>query len=87
MTEKKGTDALHHIITSLFLCLSLSQVEEVDVLLGDRSKFDINGPYIGGVKCMKVRDQFDEEGIYTLAFNTKGNDQNPSVPLCVGQTL
>lgn len=63
------------MITSLLV--SLSQLEEIKMLCGDRKSFQMCGPSIGGKKCFVLKDEMDEDGMHVLNLKTtKDNDGN-----------
>ncbi|XP_071315461.1 profilin-1 [Trachinotus anak] len=62
-------------------------VEEIKKLLADRSGFAQCGPCISGVKCRMLRDNMDDEGIFTLNLKTASDAEGNTYSVSVGKTL
>ncbi|XP_051248591.1 profilin-1-like [Dicentrarchus labrax] len=60
--------------------------EEIKRLAGNRSSFRTDGPTIAGMKCMMLRDQMDEDQVFTLDLKTSKQDDGQAYSICVGKS-
>ncbi|AWO97462.1 Profilin isoform 2 [Scophthalmus maximus] len=61
--------------------------EEIKKLMSNRANFSKCGPFIAGKKCMMLRDDLDEEKMYTLQLRTSTDAEGNNYSVCVGKTL
>ncbi|KAF0028828.1 hypothetical protein F2P81_017933 [Scophthalmus maximus] len=64
-----------------------NQPEEIKKLMSNRANFSKCGPFIAGKKCMMLRDDLDEEKMYTLQLRTSTDAEGNNYSVCVGKTL
>ncbi|KAJ4919760.1 hypothetical protein JOQ06_024776 [Pogonophryne albipinna] len=62
------------------------QPEQVKMLIGDTSTFHQSGPVVAGMKCMLIRDQYDDPSSYCLQLKSKKDDDGNTFHICVGKT-
>ncbi|XP_023257787.1 profilin-1-like [Seriola lalandi dorsalis] len=61
-------------------------VEEIKRLAGKRSDFGQSGPLIGGVKCRMIRDNMDNDGMFSLDLKTAADASGNAFSVCVGKS-
>uniref|UniRef100_A0A8D2ZW48 Uncharacterized protein n=1 Tax=Scophthalmus maximus TaxID=52904 RepID=A0A8D2ZW48_SCOMX len=60
---------------------------KIKKLMSNRANFSKCGPFIAGKKCMMLRDDLDEEKMYTLQLRTSTDAEGNNYSVCVGKTL
>lgn len=60
------------------VCLCLSQREEIQRLCGDRTLLQSSGTTLGGIKCIIIRDNMDDDKEPTLHMQTKPDSDGNS---------
>lgn len=68
------------------LCSSLSQADEIDVVVGkDREAFFTSGLTLGKKKCSVIRDSLLVDGDWTMDIRTKSQGGEPTYNISVGK--
>ncbi|KAL3050808.1 profilin-1-like [Trematomus bernacchii] len=60
--------------------------EEVKKLIGDTSTFHQSGPVVAGMKCMMIRDQYEDPSSYCLQLKSRKDAEGNTFNICVGKT-
>ncbi|XP_069544039.1 profilin-1-like [Brachyistius frenatus] len=61
--------------------------EEIKKLVGDSSTFSQCGVHIGGIKCLLLRNQLEEEGSFCMQLKTVADADGKTHGMCVGKTF
>jgi len=72
------------IPTCLSLCLSVSQLDQIKILIGEASVMFCCGPMIGSRKCVLLNDSRQDDDQQCLHLKTSGGADPLSV--CVGKS-
>uniref|UniRef100_A0A3B4VNM2 Profilin n=1 Tax=Seriola dumerili TaxID=41447 RepID=A0A3B4VNM2_SERDU len=67
--------------------LASISVEEIKRLAGTRKDFGQSGPLIGGVKCRMIRDNMDNDGMFSLDLKTAADASGTAYNVCVALVI
>lgn len=74
------------VTVCLSACLSLPQAEEIRKLAGKRDTFGQCGPCVGGMKCRMLRDNMEDEKMYSLDLKSAADAEGNTYSVCVGKS-
>ncbi|XP_040886776.1 profilin-1 [Toxotes jaculatrix] len=60
--------------------------EEIKRLAGRRDDFGQSGPFIAGIKCRMIRDNMDDDKMYSLDLKTAKDAEGNTYNVCVGKS-